>query len=316
MLLATWDVPGRSGDFKKAIMKIYFTLTLLLLISLLSYSQEKLVKVNGHSFNVYVKGFDNRNKNSPAIIFENGLGVGLSTWNTVIDQLSTVAPVFAYDRSGEGKSDKVFQMPTARLVAENLKSLLTSLNISPPYILVGHSMGGLYIRGFSGFYPNDVAGLVFIDPADFTETKKAWNSIFGMIGVPERKIDEMLYDRLYKKSEIDSLNFGPWSETQVLGDLRRTDFAEMSNLPLPNVPIYFFIGGKFEVPPEKRSKDFNHEDFFTVRTNINIERWKKFIDSSSKGGSLIYLSKSGHFVHRDDPKSVINMIKFILDNLK
>jgi pimeloyl-ACP methyl ester carboxylesterase len=295
-------------------MKIYFTLVILL-AALLSYSQERLVKLNGHNFNVYLKGFENRKKNSPAIIFENGLGNGLGTWDTILDELSKFAPVVAYDRAGVGKSDKVFQVPVVKLVADNLKSLLTTLNIPPPYVLVGHSMGGVYTRGFSGFYPNDIAGLVFIDPADFTETKEEWNSIFRKIGVPEKKIDEMMYDRLYKKSEVDSLKYGPWSESQVLVELRRTDFASIAGLPLPDVPIYFLIGGKFEVPVERRSKDFNQEDFFKVRTNINIQRWKDFIDRSSKGGSLIYLSKCGHFVHRDDPVAVINTIKFIVDNL-
>jgi len=310
------EVRAKNPSFKtlSSNMKLFFTLTLLL-TSWLSYGQEKLVKVNGKNYNVYVKGFENRKKNSPAIIFENGLGVGLGNWDTVIDQLSKLAPVIAYDRFGEGKSEKVFQMPTVKVVVENLKSLLTTLNISPPYILVGHSMGGVYVRGFAGLYPNDVSGLVFIDPADFTETIESWNSIFRKIGVPEKKIDEMLYDRLYKKSDIDSLNFGPWSETQVLREMRRTDFAELSSLPLPNVPVYFFIGGKFEVPPERRSKDFNQEEFFKVRTNINIERWKNFLDSSGKGGSLIYLSKAGHYVHRDEPKAVINTIKFMLDAL-
>jgi len=289
---------------------------LFLLTSLLTYAQERLVKVNGKNFDVYLKGFENRKKNSPAIIFENGMGVGLGNWDTVIDQISKVAPVFAYDRAGVEKSDKIFQIPTPKFVAENLKSILTTLNISPPYILVGHSMGGLYARGFAGFYPDDISGLVFIDPADFTETKEEWNSIFRSIGVPEKKIDEMLYDRLYKKTAIDSLYFGPSSEAAALTELRRTDFIEIKNLPVPNVPIYFFIGGKFEVPIEKRSRDFNHEEFFEERTNRNIERWKKFIYSSNKGGSLIYLSNCGHYLHRDDPKAVINIVKYMIDNLQ
>lgn len=295
-------------------MKVTFSLWLLMLSSI-AYSQEKLVKANGHNFNVYVKGFENRKANSPAIIFENGMGMGLGNWDTIIEEMAKIAPVFAYDRSGVAKSEKVFQLPTPKLVSENLKAILSTLNIPPPYVLVGHSMGGLYSRAFAGFYPNDIAGLVFIDPADFTESKQEWNSIFRTIGVPEKRIDEMLYNRLYKVSSIDSLNYGSWSEAQVLGALRRTDFAEISSLPVPNVPIYFFIGGKFEVPLEQRSKDFDHEKFFTVRTNINIERWKKFIYSSNKGGSLIYLSKSGHFVHRDDAKAVIGNLKIMLESL-
>jgi pimeloyl-ACP methyl ester carboxylesterase len=123
-------------------MKIYLLL-LFQIGSLLSFGQEKLVKVNGKNFNVYVKGFEARKKNTPAIIFENGLGVGLGNWDTVIDQIAKFSPVLAYDRAGVEKSDKIFQMPTIKVVAENLKAILTTLNISPPYILVGHSLGGL-----------------------------------------------------------------------------------------------------------------------------------------------------------------------------
>jgi len=269
--------------------------------------------VNGHNYNVYMKGFESRKKNSPTIIFENGMGVGLSTWDTVIEQVAKFAPVFSYDRFGVGKSDKVFQMPTVPQVAQNLKSLLSSLNIAPPYILVGHSMGGLYVRGYAGIYPTDVAGLMLIDPADFTESKDDWNSIFRTIGVPEKKIDEMMYDRLYKKSEVDSARFGSWSEMQVLGDLRRTDFAEISKLPLPNAPICFLVGGKFEVPVERRSKDYNHAEFFIVKSNRNMERWRKITDSSPKGSSLIYLPSCGHYVHRDDPAAAINAIESMVN---
>lgn len=296
-------------------MRIISIVTLLL-FSVLSYAQQKLVNVNGHQYNVYLKGFENRKKNSPAIIFENGLGDDLGTWGPIIEQVSKLGPVFSYDRFGAGKSEKVFQMPMVKQVAENLKSLLGTLNIPPPYILVGHSMGGLYVRGYAGIYPTEIAGLILIDPADFTESKDDWNSIFRALGVPEKKIDEMMYDRLYKKSEVDSVRFGWWSEMQVLGDLRRTDFADVSKLPLPNAPICFLVGGKFEVPVERRSKDFDHAKFFVVKSNRNMERWRAITDASPKGSSLIYLPSCGHYVHRDDPAAVINAIQLMLNGIK
>lgn len=286
-------------------------------ISFISFSQERLVKANGHNFNVYLNGFENRKPGTPAIIFENGMGVDLGNWDTVIEQISKFSPVLAYDRASVGKSEKVFQMPTVKVVAENLRAILHTLDISPPYILVGHSLGGLYIRSYAGFYPNEIAGLVFIDPADFTETKNDWNDIFRKMNVPEKKIDEMLYNRLYQQNpKVDSLNFGPWSETQVLTDLRRTDFAQIAKLPLPSVPIYFFVGGKFEVPIERRSKAFDQESFFHIKNNSNMERWKKLIYSSNKGGVLIYLTNAGHCIQRDEPKSVISNIKVLVESLK
>jgi pimeloyl-ACP methyl ester carboxylesterase len=278
------------------------------------YSQDRLVTVNGHKFAVQLKGFENK-KGGPTVIFENGMGVGIGSWNTVIDEISKVAPAVAYNRLGVETSDKVFQMPTIKTVAENLKALLSALNIPPPYLLVGHSMGGVYARGFAGFYPNDVVGLILIDPADFTESKDDWNSIFRELGVPETKIDEMMQERLYKKPVVDSVRFGPWSELQVLNELRRTDFAEMKNLPFPNGKTYFIVGGKFEVPPDRRSKDYDHAKFFVVKTNRNIERWRQFVDSSPKGGMLIYLPQCGHYVHRDDPATVINCVTTMLKSM-
>jgi pimeloyl-ACP methyl ester carboxylesterase len=297
-------------------MRAIFILYLFALSSV-SFGQEKSVNVNGHNYHVFVKGFENRVENAPAIIFENGMGVDLGNWKKILDQVSTFAPVFAYDRAGIGKSDIVFTMPTPKSVSENLHDILKTLKIAPPYILVGHSLGGVYIRSFAGFYPNETSGLVFIDPADFTETKNDWNAIFRTMGVPEKKIDEMLYNRLYQqRTRIDSANFGPWSERQVLNDLRKTDFSEISKLPLPNVPIYFFVGGKFEVPLAQRSNDYDQEAFFHIKNNSNMERWKKLIYSSGKGGALIYLTHAGHYIHWDDPRSVINNIKNLTESLK
>lgn len=128
-------------------------LFLLLTFSLSSLAQEKLVNVRGINFNVYTKGLENRAANMPVIIFENGMGVGLKTWDKVIDQISSFAPVVTYDRAGIGKSDKVYKMPEIRFVNDNLHDILAQLAVKPPYVLIGHSFGGVYIRSFAGFYP-------------------------------------------------------------------------------------------------------------------------------------------------------------------
>lgn len=281
----------------------------------LSSAQEKLVKVGEHQVNVLVKNLENRKPGQPVLVFENGMGVGLGSWRAVIDELSKTAPVLAYDRQGEGKSEKVYELPTPKYIAGRLHTLLKQLDIVPPYVLVGHSMGGVYVRAFAGNYPSEVAAMVFVDPADFTETKEDWNQIFRTIGVPEDKLVQVSPQRYNVTSKPDSARYGPWSERHVLAQLRSTDFAEVNSLPVPQVPILFFIGGKFEVPAAQQSKVYDHKKFFEVRTNVNIERWKKFIYSSSKGGSLIYLSNSGHFVQNDDARLVTGNIKLLLEGL-
>lgn len=290
-------------------------LLLFATLSCIAYSQERLIQANGQKFNVLTKGLETRKASTPVIIFENGLGMGLGNWDTVMDELAQELPVFAYDRAGVEKSEKVYKMPTIKLVAENLKAILTTLNISPPYLLVGHSLGGVYVRGFAGFYPNDIAGLVFIDPADFTETKNDWNNIFRTLGLPEKRIEEMLQNRLYRPLTVDSLRFGSWSETTVLTELRKNDFSEISQLPMPQVPTYFFVGGKFDVPVERRSKEYDQEQFFHIKNNSNMDRWKKLIYSTNKPGALIYLTHTGHYIHREDPRAVIENIKVLIRSL-
>ena len=296
-------------------IKILVILTLLA-SALSAFSQEKMVHANGVNYQVLTKSLEQRKPGQPVLVFENGMGMGLGNWNTITDSLANDAPVFLYDRQGVEKSDKVFQLPTPQRIAANLKLLLKELKIEPPYLLIGHSMGGVYVRAFAGYYPNEVAGLVFVDPADFTETKADWNQIFRSIGVSEKRIDEMLIKRLYTPSKVDSSRYAAWSEGQVLTDLRKTDFAELSNLPIPQVPILFFVGGKLEVPMERRSKEYDHERFFEVKNSSNMLRWRRFMHASNKGGALIYLTNSGHFVHRDDAAMVIGNIRMMLKALE
>ena len=71
----------------------------------------------------------------------------------------------AYDRAGFGWSDAGPMPRTAGRIADELHALLGAANIAPPYVLVGHSFGGLSIRAYATSHPEDVAGLVFVDPA-------------------------------------------------------------------------------------------------------------------------------------------------------
>jgi pimeloyl-ACP methyl ester carboxylesterase len=94
---------------------------------------------------------------SSTIIFENGLGDDLSTWNKVSPEVSKFSKVFTYDRLVY--SDQV----TAQQIVDHLQSLLKNEHLKPPYVLVGHSLGGLYLQLFAREYPKEVAGMVLVD---------------------------------------------------------------------------------------------------------------------------------------------------------
>jgi pimeloyl-ACP methyl ester carboxylesterase len=101
----------------------------------------------------------------PAVILESGLGGMSSAWGWVQQEAAKFGHIVSYDRAGLGWSEEDTSPKTAVLVAKRLRSLLLKAEISPPYVLVGHSMGGLFTRVFADLYPEEVTGMVLIDAA-------------------------------------------------------------------------------------------------------------------------------------------------------
>jgi pimeloyl-ACP methyl ester carboxylesterase len=100
----------------------------------------------------------------PVVVLQSGLGDGRRAWSSVYATLAQSHAVFAYDRPGYGESEGVPQTRDPCGIAAELHSLLKAAQVAPPYILVGHSIGGLYQYAFAKLYPVEVAGLVLLDP--------------------------------------------------------------------------------------------------------------------------------------------------------
>jgi pimeloyl-ACP methyl ester carboxylesterase len=100
---------------------------------------------------------------TPTVVLEAGLGGMSSAWAWVQSEAAEFSHVLSYDRTGLGWSEPDATPKTAMQAALRLRSLLQSANAPPPYVLVGHSMGGFFIRVFADLYPKEVAGLVLVD---------------------------------------------------------------------------------------------------------------------------------------------------------
>lgn len=103
-------------------------------------------------------------RGSPTVILEAGFGAGAGAWHKVQPALSRTTRVCAYDRAGTGYSDPGPLPRDGAAIARDLDEALTAAKIDGPYIVVGHSAGGLYARLFAARRLGDVAGLLLLDP--------------------------------------------------------------------------------------------------------------------------------------------------------
>ncbi|MFC0134434.1 alpha/beta hydrolase [Massilia eurypsychrophila] len=97
------------------------------------------------------------------VVFESGLRGTLEKWDKVLDAVSPNATVFAYNRPGYVQSDVTDAPRDGATIVEQLRQVLRQKGLAPPYVLVGHSLGGLYMQLFARRYPNEVQGIVLVD---------------------------------------------------------------------------------------------------------------------------------------------------------
>lgn len=122
-----------------------------------------------------------RRGRGPTIVFESGLGNGLEVWDGVFAALDPTLAAFAYSRPGYGGSGALANdARTSEEAAALLRAVRAAADVSPPYLLVGHSLGGLYIAKYAASYPGEVVGLVFVDgrPPNFRALCAAMTWIF------------------------------------------------------------------------------------------------------------------------------------------
>jgi pimeloyl-ACP methyl ester carboxylesterase len=120
----------------------------------------KLINIGSHSLHAIVAGQD---KDGPTVILESGMGGCALDWSLVQPELSKHTKVISYDRAGFGWSTQTIDKPTCENYILDLRELLSRLELKPPYLLVGHSYGGMIMRLFASEFPDEVMGIILVD---------------------------------------------------------------------------------------------------------------------------------------------------------
>jgi pimeloyl-ACP methyl ester carboxylesterase len=152
-----------------------------LLVACSSRVPARVETVNGHQVEIATAGAGG----AATVVFEAGLGEDWTHWDEVASEVALHTRTFAYSRPGTGASGPVATPRNPKQIVEELRTLLASQGYAPPYLLVGHSMGGTYMELFAKSHPDEVVGAVLVDPRhrDFLTTCEAAG--LDQCGIPE-----------------------------------------------------------------------------------------------------------------------------------
>jgi pimeloyl-ACP methyl ester carboxylesterase len=272
---------------------------------------DRTVRVDGRQMRVRTLGLRDSVRGQPVVVFESGAGTGLNAWSPVLQDISEFAAVVAYDRAGIGGSEADGQAPTATHVARKLHALLTGIGLDPPYVLVGHSWGGLLIRMFAAMYPEKVAGLVYVDPTDprSLEQNLAYLQASGYSADGARDFLERHREQM---SQFVRSQSGAYrAEMEVIQTAELNYFAEFRELPtLPSVPVSVLLANRLEtqmwagrpcVPAVCRDE--------WMRQRIKA---LKLLAPPGRDSAVTLSDESGHVIQRDQPSLVVSAVRRVL----
>ena len=278
-----------------------------------------LIEVDDHQLH-YVRG---GGPGPITVIFESGLDQGGHlVWGKVQEKVNEFAPTLSYDRAGVLWSERGGNPKTGSAIAEELHELLTKSNVSQPYLLVGHSIAGLTLRSYVDKYPEEVAGVVFVD-ASHPNQKEVIPELDGGATPPlwvfrflfSTGIARLMLDRHYPGTDpVDQINVivndvfpGHWiglADEVKATDMLYKEAQEISSFG--NIPMAVITGtrpDRWDAAPERIPKE--------KLTKGVIELQKDLLNLS--GNSFwVPAEKSGHYVQLEQPEVIVEAIRELL----
>lgn len=221
----------------------------------------------------------------PVVVLQAGHQDGKKTWGKLVADLALQNMVIATDRPGHGGNPATDAPRDPCTIAGEQHKMLQIAGAPPPYILVGHSLGGLYQYAYAKLYPSDVAGIVLLDPTH----PRHWETMQREF---PRGADLIKLMRLVAFSSVDKKEFDAQAE-----------YLNKLNLAQPlSIPAKLLVSGRFR--PEERGK-------FENMLKPLRQDWLQLL--GAKRMQVVW--DSGHYIQKDSPEEVVSAVQQLISEI-
>jgi pimeloyl-ACP methyl ester carboxylesterase len=264
-----------------------------------------LVDVGGHKLHIRCVG---PAAGGPTVVLEAGGGASSEAWSQVQDLLSPRVRTCAYDRAGSGRSEPGPAPRTMRQEVFELHALLNAAGVPGPFVLVGHSMGGLLVRLYTEQYGKDVIGVVLVDPTHE-------DGRFGQMrpGETQPRIVR-LREQATGRAIPEPRREGPAStqyrpeDDYLAEEFQQIYLSRKTNTePMGGRPLIVLLAGKPDPAPPGVSEALWNE----LRQEKAAQ--KKDLVRLSRNAKLVWDPSSGHHIYRDNPQLVTRAIEDVIE---
>ena len=251
---------------------------------------EQLVDIGGRR--LYIKCSGDAVKGSPVVVLDAGMGAASDVWSLVQPGVAQFARVCSYDRAGMGKSDRAPQVHSSADIVDDLHTLLVNAHVTPPYVLVGHSLGGMNARLYATKYPQDVVGMVLVDSTHEDENDRMLAAL-----PPEVKQKAKPEDMIVRSREDIDFN-------RSVAQVRAANWHS-------DIPLVVLTRSSATLNPNDYAVPTSAPKFEEIR----LELQRELVRRSSRGKQII-AEKSGHNIHRDQPELVVDAVRQVVEELR
>ena len=272
-----------------------------------------LIKVGDRRMHIDCSG-----QGSPTVVLDAGLGDTYVSWRKVQPEIAKITRVCSYDRAGLGYSDSSSGPRTSRVLAEELHAILQAAGIAPPYILVGHSMGGYNVRLYASLYPNEVVGMVLVDASHPDQENRFPPELKNMEGSWRREAEFLEYSMPFGVPRLIGLcdDDPPQRAAECNWHSAREGTAELKGIS-ESAAQTAATGSLGDMPlvvlshdPDKPSAELPPD--LAKPTNDAWEKMQEELAHLSTRGTQMIAKNSSHYIQIDRPDIVIDAVRNVV----